>query len=307
MRTQICINNVRDITARWRMHCRRLVPPARRVRAVGEYGAAVHRADLRRTAVGSEKPVKCGDSAPASKDKTITLPDGQHPDPAMGDDLHVRLAVVEDDDEVGDALVEVLTDHGFVAERKTRGADILLGHRQFDAVILDLGLPDGDGLHVLRQLREVSTVPVVILTARDDERTVVRGLRNGADDYIVKPPRIPELVARLEAVTRRASTAIGQESAVIVTDDVRVDLAAREVEVGGELVVLTQKEFDLVETLVERPGSAVSREALMDKVWGDAFMAVSRSLDVHISTLRQKLGKPGLITTIRGYGYRWGK
>lgn len=251
--------------------------------------------------------MKCGDSTTASKHKPITLPDGQHTDPAVVDDRYVRLAVVEDDDEVGDALVEVLTDHGFVAERKTRGADILLGHRQFDAVILDLGLPDGDGLHVLRQLREVSTVPVVILTARDDERTVVRGLRNGADDYIVKPPRIPELVARLEAVTRRAGTAIGQESTVIVTDDVRVDLAAREVEVGGELVVLTQKEFDLVETLVERPGSAVSREALMDKVWGDAFMAVSRSLDVHISTLRQKLGRPGLITTIRGYGYRWGK
>ncbi|NNH69248.1 response regulator transcription factor [Nocardia uniformis] len=219
----------------------------------------------------------------------------------------MRLAVVEDDDEVGDALVEVLTDNGFIPERQTRGADLLLWHRRYDAVILDLGLPDGDGLDVLRQLREVSKVPVVILTARDDERTVVRGLRNGADDFIVKPPRLDELVARLEAVTRRAVTQLGPVATEVVTGDVRVDLIAREVEVGGELVFLTQKEFELVRILVERPGSAVSRELLMDRVWGDAFLAVSRSLDVHISTLRQKLGRPGLIATIRGYGYRWGK
>ncbi|WP_327115691.1 response regulator transcription factor [Nocardia sp. NBC_01730] len=220
----------------------------------------------------------------------------------------MRLAIVEDDDEVGDALVEVLTDQGFLAERMRRGADLLIGHRRCDAVILDLGLPDGDGLQVLRQLREVSSVPVVILTARDDERTVVRGLRGGADDYLVKPPRIAELVARLETVTRRAAVAAaGPEATVIITGDVRIDLEMRQVEVGGEPVTLTQKEFELVEALAERPGSAVSRELLMDRIWGDAFMAVSRSLDVHISTLRAKLGRPGLITTIRGFGYRWGQ
>lgn len=219
----------------------------------------------------------------------------------------MRLAVVEDDDDVGDALVEVLTDHGFSTERKTRGADILLSHRDFDAILLDLGLPDTDGLTVLRQLREVSAIPVVILTARDDERTVVRGLRGGADDYIVKPPRINELVARLDAAIRRAAALTGQAITEVVTGDVRVLLTAREVQVGGDFVALTQKEFDLVEALVERAGSAVSREALLDRVWGDAFFAVSRSLDVHISTLRQKLGRPGLITTIRGYGYRWGQ
>lgn len=219
----------------------------------------------------------------------------------------MRLAVVEDDDGVGDALVEALIARGYRAERKRRGADLLIAHRDYDAVILDLGLPDGDGLQVLRRLREVSSVPVLILTARSDERSIVRGLRGGADDYLVKPPRIAELVARLETVTRRAAAAARQEQSVVVTGDVRVDLGARVVEVAGEPVPLTQKEFELVEALVERPGAAVSRQQLMDRIWGDAFVAVSRSLDVHMTGLRAKLNRPGLITTIRGYGYRWGQ
>ncbi|MEU1547902.1 MULTISPECIES: response regulator transcription factor [Nocardia] len=219
----------------------------------------------------------------------------------------MRLAVVEDDDGVGDALVEALNARGYRAERMRRGADLLVAHRDFDAVVLDLGLPDGDGLQVLRRLREVSSVPVLILTARSDERSIVRGLRGGADDYLVKPPRIAELVARLETVTRRAAAAARQAQSVVVTGDVRVDLGARVVEVAGAPVPLTQKEFELVEALVERPGAAVSRQQLMDRIWGDAFVAVSRSLDVHMTGLRAKLNRPGLITTIRGYGYRWGQ
>jgi DNA-binding response OmpR family regulator len=219
----------------------------------------------------------------------------------------VRLAVVEDDDGVGDALVEALSARGHDAHRMRRGADLLTGHRGCDAVILDLGLPDADGLQVLRQLREVSAVPVVILTARSDERSIVRGLRGGADDYLVKPPRIAELLARLDNVTRRAAAAAEPPPRVITTGDVRVDLAAHRVEVGGRPISLTAKEFELVQALLERPGAAVSRQQLMDRIWGDAFVAVSRSLDVHMTGLRQKLGRPGLITTIRGYGYRWGE
>lgn len=225
----------------------------------------------------------------------------------LWDDRRVRLAVVEDDDGVGDALVEALNARGYRAERKRRGADLLTAHRGYDAVILDLGLPDADGLQILRQLREVSQVPVLILTARSDERSIVRGLRGGADDYIVKPPRIAELMARLETVTRRAAAAAQPAQEVVVTGDVRVDLQARAVEVGGEPITLTQKEFELVQALVERPGAAVSRQQLMDRIWGDAFVAVSRSLDVHMTGLRAKLNRPGLITTIRGYGYRWGQ
>lgn len=220
----------------------------------------------------------------------------------------MRLAVVEDDDGVGDALVEALNTRGHTAHRMRRGADLLIAHRGYDAVILDLGLPDADGLQVLRQLREVSTVPVLILTARSDERSIVRGLRGGADDYLVKPPRIAELLARLDTVTRRAAVVASEPAPrVVETGDVRVDLAARRVEVGGVVVPLTTKEFELVEALVERPGAAVSRQQLMDRIWGDAFVAVSRSLDVHMTGLRAKLDRPGLITTIRGYGYRWGE
>ncbi|MFI6865645.1 response regulator transcription factor [Nocardia sp. NPDC050406] len=220
----------------------------------------------------------------------------------------MRLAVVEDDDGVGDALVEALNARGHQADRMRRGTDLLTAHRGYDAVILDLGLPDADGLTVLRQLREISTVPVLILTARSDERSIVRGLRGGADDYLIKPPRIAELLARLDTITRRATrTATEPTPHLVETGDVRVDLAARRVEVAGTVIPLTAKEFELVEALVERPGAAVSRQQLMDRIWGDAFVAVSRTLDVHMTGLRAKLDRPGLITTIRGYGYRWGQ
>ncbi|MFC9551707.1 response regulator transcription factor [Rhodococcus sp. NPDC056960] len=219
----------------------------------------------------------------------------------------MQIAVVEDDDGVGDALVEALGTHGHEAVRMRRGSDLLLGHRAMDAVILDLGLPDADGLQVLRQLRVVSDVPVVILTARDDERSVVRGLRGGADDYLVKPARLAELLARLDVVTQRRRAAGPSAAEKKVTEgDVVVDLDAREVEVAGAPVALTAKEFELLEVLVTRPGAAVSRQQLMDAVWGDAYVAISRTLDVHMTGLRAKLGRPGLISTIRGYGYRWG-
>lgn len=218
----------------------------------------------------------------------------------------MQIAVVEDDDGVGDALVEALATHGHEAVRMRRGSDLLLGHRGMDAVILDLGLPDADGLQVLRRLRAVSDVPVVILTARDDERSVVRGLRGGADDYLVKPARLAELLARLDVVTQRRRATAASAAQTVTEGDVVVDLAAREVEVGGAPVALTAKEFELLEVLVTRPGAAVSRQQLMDAVWGDAYVAISRTLDVHMTGLRAKLGRPGLISTIRGYGYRWG-
>ncbi|KHJ72002.1 MULTISPECIES: response regulator transcription factor [Rhodococcus] len=217
----------------------------------------------------------------------------------------MQIAVVEDDDGVGDALVEALTSHGHRPIRMRRGADLLLGHRDLDVVILDLGLPDADGLQVLRQLRAVNDVPVVILTARGDERSVVRGLRGGADDYLVKPARLAELLARVDVVTQRRR-ALSESSRIVRAGDVVVDLDAREVEVGGEPVTLTPKEFDLLAVLVARSGAAVSRQQLMDAVWGDAYVAISRSLDVHMTGLRAKLARPGLISTIRGYGYRWG-
>lgn len=217
----------------------------------------------------------------------------------------MRIAVVEDDDGIGDALVDALTEVGHAPVRMRRGTDILLGYHHFDVVLLDLGLPDMDGLEVLRKLRTLSSVPVVVLTARDDERSVVRALRGGADDYVVKPARLGELHARLEVAARRRSATSHPVADRMVLGDITVDLVGRSVAVDGNDIALTTKEFDLLAHLVARRGEAVSREQLMDAIWGNAYVAISRTLDVHMTGLRSKLGRSGTIVTIRGFGYRW--
>ncbi|MFI0466821.1 response regulator transcription factor [Saccharopolyspora sp. 5N102] len=218
----------------------------------------------------------------------------------------MRVLLVEDDDGVADALVDVLAAHGHQPTRVSRGADALTRHRDHDLVLLDLGLPDADGLDVLRKLRRVGPIPVVVLTARGEERMVVRGLRSGADDYLVKPVRMAELLARIDAVARRGRPAAAAADEVRV-GDVLVDLRTRRVRVGDRDVELTPKEFDVLAVLAGEAGSAVNRQRLMDEVWGDAYLAVSRSLDVHIAQLRAKLGRPELLVTIRGFGYRFGE
>jgi DNA-binding response OmpR family regulator len=218
----------------------------------------------------------------------------------------VRVLLAEDDDGVAGALTEALYDNGHLPARVRRGEDVLARHRQADLLLLDLGLPDLDGLEVLRKLRAVSALPVVVLTARGDERSVVRGLRLGADDYLVKPVRLAELLARIDAVTRRAAASSAPAPRTVRAGDVEVDLEARRVLVGGAEVRLTTKEFEVLAALAARAGTAVSRQQLMDEVWGDAFLAVSRSLDVHLTQVRAKLGRPEVLTTIRGFGYRFG-
>ncbi|CAM5685931.1 response regulator transcription factor [Streptomyces purpurascens] len=218
----------------------------------------------------------------------------------------MRVLLAEDDDGVAGALTEALYDNGHAPARVKRGEDVLARHRQADLLLLDLGLPDLDGLEVLRKLRAVSPLPVVVLTARGDERSVVRGLRLGADDYLVKPVRLAELLARIDAVARRAATPSAPAPRTVRAGDVEVDLDARRVLVGGVEVRLTTKEFEVLAALAARAGTAVSRQQLMDEVWGDAFLAVSRSLDVHLTQVRAKLGRPEVLTTIRGFGYRFG-
>ncbi|CAL9339914.1 response regulator transcription factor [Streptomyces sp. enrichment culture] len=218
----------------------------------------------------------------------------------------MEILLAEDDDGVAGALVEVLYDHGHVTRRVTRGRDVLTYHRSSDLLLLDLGLPDVDGLEVLRRLRAVSDLSVVVLTARGDERSVVRGLRLGADDYLVKPVRLTELLARIEAVTRRTAAQVPRVARTVRVGDVEIALDARQVRVDGTEVELTAKEFDVLAVLARRAGTAVSREQVLDEVWGDAYHAVSRSLDVHLTQLRAKLARPELLTTIRGFGFRLG-
>ena len=218
----------------------------------------------------------------------------------------MRVLVVEDDDGVAGAVVEALGTHGHRVRRVARAADVWPRLHDADLVLLDLGLPDGDGMDVLRRLRRITPTPVLVLTARDAERDVVRGLRLGADDYLVKPVRLRELLARVDAVVRRTGSTGGAGDAVVEIDDLRVDVPARRATVAGQDVPLTAKEFDILAALARRPGAAVSRQQLLDEVWGDAYLAVSRSLDVHLASLRNKLGRPGLLATIRGFGYRLG-
>ncbi len=221
--------------------------------------------------------------------------------------MAVRVLLVEDDAGVAGALAEALQARGHTVSQVIRGSDALNRHRDADVILLDLGLPDMDGLDVLRKVRQVSPVPVLVLTARGDERSVVRGLRLGADDYLTKPVRLAELLARMDAVVRRAAASAKPQEEVVRLEDVEIDLGARRVLVGGDDIGLTTKEFDVLAVLAARPGTAVSRQQLMDEVWGDAYLAVSRSLDVHLTQLRAKLDRPGLLTTIRGFGYRLGR
>lgn len=212
--------------------------------------------------------------------------------------------IVEDDDAMASALGAAVVSAGHTSSRVSRGADALLEHRRFEVILLDLGLPDMDGLEVLRKLRRVTPVPILILTARDDERSVVLGLRSGADDYLVKPVKLVELLARIEAVTRRTARSQDTRKRVITLGKLEVDLERRVAVLAQEDLPLTATEFDLLALLASHAGSVVSREQILDSLWGDAFVASSRALDVHLTGLRAKLGLPGFIINVRGVGYR---
>jgi DNA-binding response OmpR family regulator len=218
----------------------------------------------------------------------------------------MRVLLVEDDEGVASALAELLGQTGATVVQTGRGSDALHRVKGCDLVLLDLGLPDMDGLDVLRTLRRASAVPVIIMTARDSDGAVVLGLRAGADDYLVKPVRKAVLLARIDAVMRRmrrvggdASTAI----APVVAGPVTIDRERREVVVAGVAQALTKTEFQIVATLAGRQGEAVSREELMLEVWGTAVVGRSRSLDFFIGQIRAKLaGLP--LQTVRGFGFR---
>ncbi|MFF2841992.1 response regulator transcription factor [Paenarthrobacter sp. NPDC057981] len=216
----------------------------------------------------------------------------------------MHVLIVEDDDAMASALSAAVSSAGHKHTRVSRGEDALLAHRQHEVILLDLGLPDLDGLDVLRKLRQVTDIPILILTARDDERSVVLGLRSGADDYLVKPVKLVELLARIEAVTRRTNRA-GQEAPhTIVLGELEVDVDRRVASIGNGELPLTATEFDLLALLAKNAGSVVTREQILDALWGDAFLAHSRSLDVHLTGLRSKLKMPGFIINVRGVGYR---
>lgn len=200
--------------------------------------------------------------------------------------------------------------HGYAVLLAATGAAALdyVGARQVDLVLLDLGLPDMDGVVLCRQLRAgVSGVVIVVLTARTDELDVVVALDAGADDYLSKPVRLTELLARLRAHLRRQSSVTG--AGTIRVGELQVDVAARRASVAARELALRPREFDLLVALAGRAGQVVTREDLMAEVWDEHWFGPTKTLDVHVSVLRRKLGElgedPARITTLRGRGYRY--
>ena len=217
----------------------------------------------------------------------------------------MRVVIVEDDEGVAAALTQVLRARGWTVRRAATAQESLALVDEADLVLLDMGLPDRDGLWVCQQVRERSAVPVVALTARRHEGAVVAALRAGVDDYVTKPYSTDVLLARIDAVMRRV------HGGALASDDpdpgFDLDVEGRRVRLDdGTVVALTAKECELLRALARRPGDAVTRAALMEEVWDTTWVGASRTLDVHVAGLRAKLGAAVPIETVRGVGYRLG-
>jgi DNA-binding response OmpR family regulator len=217
------------------------------------------------------------------------------------------ILLVEDDDAIASGLVRVFEGQGYSVRRLSRGTPALgAATAEVGLVILDLGLPDIDGIDVCRKLRSARPdLAILILTARDHEADVVAGLDAGADDYLVKPFKLSELLARVRAHLRRFDAVADREpDAPLRAGDVTVDRAARRAWRDGDEMELRPKEFDLLALLVEEAGRAVTRERIMSEVWDTAWTGSTKTLDTHVLTLRGKVGAER-ITTLRGVGYRY--
>lgn len=217
--------------------------------------------------------------------------------------------VIEDDQRIRESLANALTDSGHAVRSEGRGADALRAVVDWrpDVVVLDLGLPDIDGIDVLRMLRGVSSVPVIVATARDDEAEVVRVLDAGADDYVIKPYTAVQLDARIRAVLRR-SAGDRPASDEIVIGDLTVDTARRVARLAGSEIELSRLEFDLLSHLAQRSPHVVPRRELLSEVWRQPHGGGDKTIDVHVSWLRRKLGesaaKPRYLHTVRGVGVK---
>lgn len=230
----------------------------------------------------------------------------------------MRLLLVEDDDRVAAALSAVLDRHGFTVVHAHDGETALQqllpggGTPPFGVVLLDLGLPGQDGFEICGRIRRMTATPVIMVTARADVRSRIHGLNLGADDYVVKPYDTGELLARIHAVSRRSAA---EETAAeehgdsgggtsLTLGTLVIELSTRQVSVDGRAVALTRKEFDLLALLAQRPGVVFRREQIISEVWRTSWEGTGRTLEVHVASLRSKLGLTALIETVRGVGYR---
>ncbi len=214
----------------------------------------------------------------------------------------MHLLVVEDEDAIAEPLVEGLRNEGFVVTRVATG-EAALNAPPVDLVLLDVRLPDIDGFAVCRELRARSDVAIIMVTAKGEEIDRVVGLELGADDYVVKPFGLRELVARIRAVTRRGQTRQSGRQSLRV-GALEVDVPARRASLAGRELQLTVKEFDLLALLASEPGVVVDRPRILREVWDTTWYGSSKTVDVHVASLRKKLGDPTLLETVRGVGLR---
>jgi DNA-binding response OmpR family regulator len=222
-------------------------------------------------------------------------------DRARGENERVRLLIVEDEDAIAVPLAEGLRREGFDVERAATGEEALAAPPS-DLVLLDIRLPDLDGYEVCRRLRKRTDVPIIMVTARGEEVDRVVGLELGADDYLVKPYGLRELVARIRAVMRRLDAPAG--GGVLCVDGLELDVPARRAILEGRELALTQREFDLLALLLSEPGTVFNRDRIFEMVWGTRWFGSPKTIDVHVAALRKKLRDPGWIENVRGVGFR---
>ncbi|WP_406731443.1 response regulator transcription factor [Streptomyces sp. NBC_01794] len=221
---------------------------------------------------------------------------------ATGAAEETRVLVVEDDRGIAESLVRGLRQAGYAVEGVRTGRAALTAPSP-DVVLLDLGLPDIDGVEVCRRLRARSDAAIIAVTARGEEADRVVALDEGADDYLVKPFGLAELLARIRAVLRRRRPA---EPEILRYGPLTLDLRTRRVSVDGRTVALTPKEFGILECLTADPGRVVSRQQILERAWDSHWYGPTKVLDVHVAALRRKLGVPGLVETVYGHGFRLG-
>ncbi|MDX3242429.1 response regulator transcription factor [Streptomyces sp. ME18-1-4] len=221
---------------------------------------------------------------------------------ATGAAEETRVLVVEDDRGIAESLVRGLRQAGYAVE-DVRSGGAALAAASPDVVLLDLGLPDIDGVEVCRKLRARSDAVIIAVTARGEEADRVVALDEGADDYLVKPFGLAELLARIRAVLRRRRPAGPQ---IVRHGPLALDLRTRQVSVGERAVALTPKEFGILECLAADPGRVLSRQQILERAWDSHWYGPTKVLDVHIAALRRKLDVPGLIETVYGHGFRLG-
>ncbi|GAA4854736.1 response regulator transcription factor [Actinomycetospora corticicola] len=215
----------------------------------------------------------------------------------------MRILLVEDDDRVAAALRTALARQQIEVTRLAGGRDVVAHLPGTDVVLLDLGLPDVDGIDVCRRIREAGDTPVIVVSARGEVEDRILGLHSGADDYLVKPYDAGELLARIHTVLRRRRPGPADD-VVDLGAGLVVDLARREVRDGADPVALSRKEFAVLAQVARADGAVCTRERIVAEVWGRTWPGANRTLDVHVATLRTKLGRPDVVATVRGVGYR---